>query len=450
MEMEPDLKEALKRLKRDFLEQERVCRNEKESLISAINTFGVVVAMDEEMVEQVQAVRKLATLDKELPLDEIEKEISRLKDKIIAKEGEMASVEGDPGQPTKTEERLLEACRIVRKIMFALLEDFYPMSNELEDRAKAIDIKCKGDIAEIRLKEPTSAFLSFIEGLKARISEDFKYINETFLTLLEHVKELEKTLRSEFGEKDRLKEIESFEIKVNTEVGSIVNSFNLYTTINEIKGAVVEKIKSIKRLVSLKKKEEIKRAQAAKENIKKLKKQINEAEKDASEMSKKVERFQTVALKDGLTGLYNRKAFDTRVKSALKGFNEMEQPFSIVLFDVDKFKEINDTFGHVAGDTILKKVSQCLMETFRKNDFIARYGGDEFVVVIENLTREMAGERILNFRKNLRKRRFTSYAKGDVSLTVSSGIALVEEGDTLESLIIRADKAMYASKKKKN
>ena len=143
--MEPDLKEELRKLKRDFLEQERVCRNEKESLISAINTFGVVVAMHEEMVEQVQAVRKLATLDQALPLDEIEKEISRLKDKIIAKEREMASVEGDPGQPTKTEERLLEACRIVRKIMFALLEDFYPMSNELEARAKAIDIKCKVD-----------------------------------------------------------------------------------------------------------------------------------------------------------------------------------------------------------------------------------------------------------------------------------------------------------------
>jgi len=292
--------------------------------------------------------------------------------------------------------------------------------------------------------------LSFIEGLKAKISEDFKYINETFLTLLEHVKELEKTLRSEFGEKGRLKEIESFEIKVNTEVGSIVNSFNLYRTINEIKGAVVEKIKNIKLLVSLKKKEEIKRAQTAKENIQKLKKKINEAERDAGEMSKKMEQFQTVALKDGLTGLYNRKAFDTRVKSALERFSELGQPFSMVIFDVDKFKEINDTFGHVAGDTILKKVSQCLLETFRKNDFIARYGGDEFVVVIENLTKKMAGERILNFRKNLRKRRFMSYAKGDVNLTVSAGIALVEEGDTLESLINRADKAMYASKKKKN
>ena len=167
-------------------------------------------------------------------------------------------------------------------------------------------------------------------------------------------------------------------------------------------------------------------------------------------MSKKVEQFQTVAMKDGLTGLYNRKAFDTRVKGAMKVFSELGQPFSIVLFDVDKFKEINDTFGHVAGDKILKKVSQCLVETFRKNDFIARYGGDEFVVVIENLTKEMAGERILNFRKNLRKRRFMSYAKGDVNLTVSSGIAMVEEGDTLESLINRADKAMYASKNKKN
>ena len=447
--MEKDLREELRQLKRDFLEQERVCRNEKESLISAINTFGVVVAMHEEMAEQVQAVRRLATLDKALPLDEIEKEISKLKDKIITKEGDSVSDEGDLEPLRKEEERLLEACRIVRKIMFALLEDFYPMSSELEARAKAIDIKCKGDIAEIRLEEPAKAFLSFIEGLKAKVAEDFRYINKTFLTLLEHVKELEKTLRSEFGEEDRLKEIEHFEMKVNTEVGSIVNSFNLYTTINEIKSAVVEKIKNITLLVSLRKKKEIKRAQVAKKNIKKLKKQINEAERDASEMSKKVKQFQTVALKDGLTGLYNRKAFDTRVKSALKAFNELGEPFSIVLFDVDKFKEINDTFGHVAGDTILKKVSQCLMETFRKNDFIARYGGDEFVVVIEGLTKEMARERILNFRKNLRKRRFTSYAKGDVTLTVSAGITLVAEGDTPESLVNRADKAMYASKNKK-
>jgi diguanylate cyclase (GGDEF)-like protein len=88
-------------------------------------------------------------------------------------------------------------------------------------------------------------------------------------------------------------------------------------------------------------------------------------------------------------------AFDTNITDSLKAFSKEQGPFSLVLFDVDKFKWINDTLGHVAGDKVLQKVAQCLKETFRKDDFIARYGGDEFAVVIEGLNEEMAREKIL-------------------------------------------------------
>ena len=129
-------------------------------------------------------------------------------------------------------------------------------------------------------------------------------------------------------------------------------------------------------------------------------------------MAKKAELFQEAATRDGLTGLFNRKALDLKLIEYLNTLSIKGEPFSIVFFDVDKFKEINDTFGHVAGDKVLEKVSQCLIETFRKGDFIARYGGDEFVVAIEGLTDEMAQERISLFRKNLKKRRFVSYKNG--------------------------------------
>jgi diguanylate cyclase (GGDEF)-like protein len=157
-----------------------------------------------------------------------------------------------------------------------------------------------------------------------------------------------------------------------------------------------------------------------------------------------------MAMKDALTKLYNRKAFDLKLANSLKTFEETGEPFALIVFDIDKFKEINDTLGHVAGDRVLEKVAQCLRESFRDSDFIARYGGDEFIAVIEKLTKETAREKVLSFRRNLAKRRFVSHKQGKIDLNVSSGIAVATKGDTPASLIERADKAMYAAKRRRH
>jgi diguanylate cyclase (GGDEF)-like protein len=321
------------------------------------------------------------------------------------------------------------------------------MPKELEEKSRGIQLDCRGEIARIEIKGPTDAFLKFIEELKSRISEDFRYINQTFLLLLDQIKELEKTFADEFGGENTVKEIENFEMTINREMGSITDSFNIYKTINEVKSVVIEKLKKIKSLVSIKKEKEMRRAQTARENIHRLQNRIKKAELEARNMSKRAEQYHVVAMKDALTGLYNRRAFDARIQGAFKRFQETGEPFTVILVDIDKFKEINDTFGHAAGDKVLQKVAQCLEDTFRKDDFIARFGGDEFVIMIDDLTEEMAKERILNFTKSLKKRRFYSYKEGNVTLTASAGFAMTQEGDTPASLLGRADQAMYDSKK---
>jgi diguanylate cyclase (GGDEF)-like protein len=386
-------------------------------------------------------------VDKPLSLDQLEGEMRRLKDGVLAREQKPAAGAGLQEEVKRLGDRLLELRRIIARTMLPVLEDFYPFSGELASQASAVKVSLKEEDAD-----PGAAagvFISFVGSLRAKIHADFRYIQANFLSLLNHVKELEKSLSREFGGEESIQQVGFFEMKVNEEMGSIVHSFNLYSTVAEIKSAVVGKIENIKRMVAQRKEEETRRLLTAQENIQNLKKRIDQAEKEAVDLARRAQEFQTQAMKDGLTGIYNRKAFDMKLAESLERIARGEALFSLILFDVNDFKSINDTFGHVAGDKVLQKVAQSLQESFRKGDFLARFGGDEFAVLIQDMTEEMAKERIQGFHRNLGKRRFTSYKKGDITVKVSAGIALAAKGDTAETFLERADRAMYAAKPRK-
>ena len=448
--MDEIIADELDRLKKDYFEMERVNHNEKKCLLKVINAFGSVVGMNLEFKEEYQAIKRMVNTKTDLPIDHIDEKISQLRKKIFSKETKTEFDENSIDHIHEIEERLFETCRVVKKIVYALLDDFYPVTGDLKAKADSIKIGCNVEVSKIEIEEPANIFLSFLKDLKQKISKDFKNIYKIFAKLLEHVKELEKTLVIEFGEDVRIREIEQFEMKVNDEVGSIASSFDIHATIDDIKKSVFGKLKKIKQLVSIKKEEEVKKSRKAQENINRLKKRIAQAEKDAVMMSKKAKHFKSAATKDGLTGLFNRKAFDTGLKNALMELSEKDKTLSLVIFDVNDFKWINDTLGHVAGDKVLKKVAACLRETFRKNDFIARYGGDEFAVIIEGMSEKMARERISTFENNFSKKRFFSQNTGDINVTVSAGISMGVAGESPEDLIHRADMDMYEMKKSKS
>jgi len=438
---------VFERLEKDYLLLEQRFQDERKCLLKAIFTLGRVVALHEDLEKEFDSLKILIDTDRELPLDKIEHQVETLKNKIFAQETKQ--VFDGRNELDELKDSFLEACRIIKRIVVAIVDDFYPTAGELKAKADSIEINCKKEMDQMELEGSATAFLGYIRELKGKISKDFRYINNTFLSLLDHVKELEKTFTSEFDKDARLKEIEQFETKVNTEVGSIADSFNIHTTINEIKSAVVEKLKKIKHLMALKKKEEVEKAQKAQKNINDLKQKIVKSEKDARAMAKKMVFFQTAATTDGLTGLYNRHALDRRLEDSLKTFREEGQPVSLIIFDIDNFKWINDTLGHVAGDKILKITADGLKDAFRKGDFIARYGGDEFAVVVEGLHADVASKKILDFTDNLKRKRFVSRNVGDVEVKVSAGVSFSVEGDNAEDLIHRADQNMYESKNKK-
>ncbi|GAB4477471.1 MAG: hypothetical protein Kow0088_16390 [Anaerolineales bacterium] len=154
---------------------------------------------------------------------------------------------------------------------------------------------------------------------------------------------------------------------------------------------------------------------------------------------------QQQAITDPLTGLYNRRGFWDLAEHELVRAQRFNRPLSLILIDIDRFKEINDTYGHLMGDKILASVSaNCKME-FRQVDIVARYGGDEFIVLLpETRLPEAlsAGERL---RARIESLYFT-HNDSKIHVTICLGVAEMQSADSLKSLIERTDQALYRAK----
>lgn len=158
-------------------------------------------------------------------------------------------------------------------------------------------------------------------------------------------------------------------------------------------------------------------------------------------------RLHEGAYTDELTGLYNRRYFCKRV---LK--KRIKSPFALLLIDVDSFKSINDTYGHIVGDSVLRQFADILRKSTRKGDIIARWGGEEFVMALPRTEVDDAFYIADGIRRAVQEHRF--YHEGvTCSITISIGIASISGKanlDDIEQFFITADKALYKAKEKRN
>lgn len=155
-----------------------------------------------------------------------------------------------------------------------------------------------------------------------------------------------------------------------------------------------------------------------------------------------------IALKDDITGLYNMRSFQLLVEAELEEAEKRGYPVSALFMDIDDFKKVNDSFGHLIGSKILKEVAEILRYNLRKGELIFRFGGDEFVVILPatNLTQAtQVGERI---RTNIAHHVFQAREKEDIRITVSIGVATYpDQTKNFTELLEVADRAMYHGKK---
>ncbi len=176
-----------------------------------------------------------------------------------------------------------------------------------------------------------------------------------------------------------------------------------------------------------------------------LTERLGELEQEAKDLRHRLRVAHQQALYDPVTGLPNRKAVDERLAQEFSRWQRFHQPLSLAVWDIDHFKRINDRFGHQAGDKALRIVGQVLRSAVRAVDFVGRYGGEEFVMLLPGTDLEGALKVAEKLREAVKRCGFNSRGK-PVPVTISCGLTCARMGDTQTSLFERADRALYQAK----
>ncbi len=156
-------------------------------------------------------------------------------------------------------------------------------------------------------------------------------------------------------------------------------------------------------------------------------------------------RLEEMASTDKLTGLGNRSTFEIVFKQAIARFERTPAPFSLILIDIDHFKSINDSFGHLAGDDVLKKFADHIRTQTRQSDILCRWGGEEFVILAPECGLNDAVRLADNIRQSVLEQRFIENMP-DHEITISAGVAEIRTNESSEQIISRADNALYTAK----
>lgn len=179
----------------------------------------------------------------------------------------------------------------------------------------------------------------------------------------------------------------------------------------------------------------------------KLQQNLAEITTTSLAMQEKNKQLETLSVTDSLTGLFNRNKLNAIINDQLARFSRNNRPFAVLMIDIDHFKTLNDTLGHIAGDEIILSVAEKILHCIRSVDFAARYGGDEFVIILSETTADEAVKTAERIRSHVANIHYNSTDQLARVVTLSIGIIQSEAEDTsLTHLLSRVDSALYQAK----
>jgi diguanylate cyclase len=188
--------------------------------------------------------------------------------------------------------------------------------------------------------------------------------------------------------------------------------------------------------------------QAMETRTKNLEIELQRSSTQVSELKVQLDDVRKESLTDALTGIANRKSFDSELQAAIDDSHERGEPLALLMCDIDRFKTFNDTWGHQTGDQVLRLVANCMSENVKGRDTAARFGGEEFAVILRQTSLADAVRLADQIRSNVQGKKLVKKSTGDIlgTITISIGVAQFAPGESPTTLIQRADMCLYQAK----
>ena len=298
------------------------------------------------------------------------------------------------------------------------------------------------------------------EELAERLERVTTLIGEQRTTLLREKREIEDMLQQidtrleaisaffAYEEADRSSTRDSstqLNMLVMGEVNEISSDITQAVSLIELRGRVGNRLEAINTHLSDFRSREEERLSAQVDRTMSLRARVEELERESRVLQNSLQAEQRAAMVDALTGIPNRAAYDDRMALEFARWQRQAGIITIAAWDVDNFKSINDEFGHMAGDKVLRILGQHLARSVRGTDFVARYGGEEFLMIMIGVNAEQALKTCNKVRAGIHAIAF-HFRDRPVTVTASCGITTFRMGDTPETAFERADGALYEAK----
>lgn len=312
----------------------------------------------------------------------------------------------------------------------------------LTTRAQALRSKLEAGI-------PADAVIPALESVRSLVMEAYLAASQAFASYLKNVNEELADIYSLLGGAVKHSQNEraasrKLQDDMMREMGELETSAENAADLSQLKDKVKSQLGNIRQALDQHQNTDQAQLNLA-QQLQTLGAKIKTMEVEAEKNRTNLEVQRKKALQDALTELPNREAYNERAHAEVQRWQRYGRPLSVAVFDIDHFKRINDSFGHQAGDRVIKVIGRSIAKRLREVDFFCRYGGEEFVALMPETDSKTALEVLEKVRDAIANAAF-NYKDQPLTITVSIGVTEFKTSDTLESAFERADQALYNAK----